>query len=120
MWCNDPAIVPAQGEAKILLGGAQRDRVCARQKHRKPPINFTAGCENDVILKGFQDGYLPYEGSKVKDFFEELKLRVKPDVIFTHWNGDAHQDHRLVSELTWNTFRNHLILEYEIPNSMVI
>jgi LmbE family N-acetylglucosaminyl deacetylase len=82
---------------------------------QKAADQFTAGCENDVILKGFQDGYLPYEGSKVKDFFEGLKLRVKPDVIFTHWNGDAHQDHRLVSELTWNTFRNHLILEYEIP-----
>ena len=76
---------------------------------------FTSGCESDVILKDFQDGYLPYDGGKVKDFFEELKLRIRPDVIFTHGNGDAHQDHRLVSELTWNTFRNHLILEYEIP-----
>jgi LmbE family N-acetylglucosaminyl deacetylase len=51
----------------------------------------------------------------VKDFFETLKGQVDPDLIFTHWHGDAHQDHRLVSELTWNTFRNHLILEYEIP-----
>ena len=40
---------------------------------------------------------------------------MNPDLIFTHWQGDAHQDHRLLSELTWNTFRNHLILEYEIP-----
>jgi len=51
----------------------------------------------------------------VKDFFEEMKGQVNPDLIFTHWRGDAHQDHRLISELTWNTFRNHLILEYEIP-----
>jgi LmbE family N-acetylglucosaminyl deacetylase len=76
---------------------------------------FMEGCESDVILKEFRDGYLPYDGTKVKDFFEELKTLVKPDVIFTHWHGDAHQDHRQVSELTWNTFRNHLILEYEIP-----
>ena len=53
--------------------------------------------------------------ASIKEFFEELKRRVTPDVIFTHWQGDAHQDHRLISEFTWNTFRNHLILEYEIP-----
>lgn len=76
---------------------------------------FTDGCERQVHLKGFRDGYLPYDGGQVKDFFEELKSRVNPDLIFTHWRGDAHQDHRLISELTWNTFRNHLILEYEIP-----
>ena len=76
---------------------------------------FTAGCESEVFIKEFRDGYLPYEGDQVKDFFEELKQHISPDLIFTHWNGDAHQDHRLVSELTWNTFRNHLILEYEIP-----
>lgn len=76
---------------------------------------FTAGCEREVVLKEFRDGFLPYTGGQVKDFFEELKGRINPDLIFTQWQGDAHQDHRLVSELTWNTFRNHLILEYEIP-----
>jgi LmbE family N-acetylglucosaminyl deacetylase len=76
---------------------------------------FTAGCENEVILKGYRDGFLPYSGAEVKDFFEVLKNQVSPDLIFTHWQGDAHQDHRLLSELTRNTFRNHLILEYEIP-----
>lgn len=76
---------------------------------------FTAGCEKEAFLMEFRDGYLPYEGGQVKDFFEKLKSRVNPDLIFTHWHGDAHQDHRLVNELTWNTFRNHLILEYEIP-----
>jgi LmbE family N-acetylglucosaminyl deacetylase len=66
-------------------------------------------------LKQFQDGFMPYVGAEVKAFFEqELKL-LSPDLIFTHSRNDAHQDHRLVSELTWNTFRNHLILEYEIP-----
>ena len=76
---------------------------------------FTAGCEKEIALKEYRDGFLPYSGSQIKDFFEELKGRVKPDVIFTQWGGDAHQDHRLLSELTWNTFRDHLILEYEVP-----
>jgi LmbE family N-acetylglucosaminyl deacetylase len=76
---------------------------------------FTSGCETQIVLKGFRDGFLPYTGAEVKGFFEELKISVNPDVIFTHWGNDAHQDHRLISELTWNTYRNHMILEYEIP-----
>jgi len=76
---------------------------------------FTVGCEKKVLLKEFRDGFFPYSGGVVKDFFEEMKGQLNPDLIFTHWHGDAHQDHRLISELTWNTFRNHLILEYEIP-----
>lgn len=67
------------------------------------------------LLKTFRDGYLPFEGALVKDVFEELKQTVSPHLIFTHHGNDAHQDHRLVAELTWNTFRDHLILEYEIP-----
>ena len=63
----------------------------------------------------FRDGFLPYSGAEVKDVFEELKPRVDPQVVFTHAGYDFHQDHRLACELTWNTFRNHLILEYEIP-----
>jgi LmbE family N-acetylglucosaminyl deacetylase len=76
---------------------------------------FTAGCEATVALKSHRDGFLPYNGAEVKESFEEMKSQVNPDLIFTHWGGDAHQDHRLLSELTWNTFRNHFILEYEIP-----
>jgi len=68
-----------------------------------------------VIIKQFRNGYFPFEGDKIKDCFESLKSRVKPDLIFTHFRDDRHQDHRLISDLTWNTFRNHLILEYEIP-----
>jgi len=76
---------------------------------------FTAGSDLAIVLKDFRDGFLPYDGRAVKEFFEDLKRQVNPDLIFTHWGGDAHQDHRLVSELTWNTFRNHLVLEYEVP-----
>jgi LmbE family N-acetylglucosaminyl deacetylase len=66
------------------------------------------------LLMDFQDGFMPFEGSKVKATFEDLKS-IAPDLIFTHNRTDSHQDHRLLAELTWNTFRDHLILEYEIP-----
>jgi LmbE family N-acetylglucosaminyl deacetylase len=67
------------------------------------------------VLKTFPDGFMPFVGADIKTVFEELKQAVSLDLIFTHNRRDAHQDHRLISELTWNTFRNHLILEYEIP-----
>jgi LmbE family N-acetylglucosaminyl deacetylase len=66
------------------------------------------------LLKSFQDGFMPFLGAEVKAAFEELKP-ITPDLIFTHNRSDAHQDHRLIGELTWNTFRDHMILEYEIP-----
>jgi LmbE family N-acetylglucosaminyl deacetylase len=70
---------------------------------------------HEVIVKDFRDGYFPYQGGEVKDFFEDLKRRFSPEVIFTHFRGDRHQDHRLVSDLTWNTWRDQLVLEYEVP-----
>jgi LmbE family N-acetylglucosaminyl deacetylase len=69
----------------------------------------------DVEVKSFRDGFFPSEGREIKEEFEALKRRVSPDLIFTHYRNDLHQDHRLISELTWNTFRHHLVLEYEIP-----
>jgi len=68
-----------------------------------------------IIIKNFRDGFLPFHGIEVKEWFEQLKQEFSPDIIFTHYRDDRHQDHRLISDLTWNTFRNHLILEYEIP-----
>jgi len=68
-----------------------------------------------VVVGQGRDAYLPYAGAALKDEFEALKREVNPDVVFTHFREDRHQDHRLVSELTWNTWRDHLILEYEIP-----
>jgi LmbE family N-acetylglucosaminyl deacetylase len=68
-----------------------------------------------VEINYFRDGFFPEYGETIKSWFETLKERVKPDVIFTHYRNDAHQDHRLVSRLTWNTFRDHVIFEYEIP-----
>jgi LmbE family N-acetylglucosaminyl deacetylase len=68
-----------------------------------------------VVIRDFRDGFLPYSGAVVKDEFESLKREFSPDLVLTHYRNDRHQDHRLVSELTWNTWRDHLILEYEIP-----
>jgi len=68
-----------------------------------------------VVVRDYRDGFLPYSGAAVKDEFEALKREFSPDVVFTHYREDRHQDHRLVSELTWNSWRNHIILEYEIP-----
>jgi LmbE family N-acetylglucosaminyl deacetylase len=68
-----------------------------------------------VAIKDFRDGFFPYQGGLLKEYFEGLKETVSPDVVFTHHRSDLHQDHRLVCELTWNTFRDNLILEYEIP-----
>jgi LmbE family N-acetylglucosaminyl deacetylase len=78
--------------------------------------DFLAGAARATIdLAAFKDGFFPYQGAEIKDWFEKLKLRVSPDVVLCHWRDDAHQDHREVSRLTWNTFRDQLILEYEIP-----
>ncbi len=68
-----------------------------------------------IEIFDFRDGYFPQDAGELKDRFERLKASLSPDLIFTHHGGDLHQDHRIISELTWNTFRNHLILEYEIP-----
>ena len=77
---------------------------------------FLAGAaRRELRIESFRDGFLPYVGGQVKDFFERLKTEFDPDVILTHRRDDLHQDHRLISELTWNTWRSHLILEYEVP-----
>jgi LmbE family N-acetylglucosaminyl deacetylase len=76
---------------------------------------FLEGAAGRTIeLQSFRDGYFPHQPD-IKDWFEDVKRRVRPDVILTHRRDDAHQDHRHVCSLTWNSFRDHLILEYEIP-----
>jgi len=72
-----------------------------------------AGHKN-IVIKDYKDAFFPYIGGEIKNYFEEIKQNINPDLIFSHYRMDLHQDHRLISELTWNTFRNHLILEYEI------
>jgi LmbE family N-acetylglucosaminyl deacetylase len=86
------------------------------EEARASAKDFVSGAgQVTIVIERFRDGFLPYSGPSVKEYFEELKKLPPPDVIFTHARADLHQDHRLVCELTWNTFRDHLILEYEIP-----
>lgn len=77
---------------------------------------FLAGAASSTVeLAEFRDSYFPEQGREIKGWFEALKTRVEPDVVLTHQRDDAHQDHREVRRLTWATFRDHLVLEYEIP-----
>jgi LmbE family N-acetylglucosaminyl deacetylase len=76
---------------------------------------LSAAAGREVVVHDFRDGFFPYDGAAIKERFEELKSRVSPDLVFTHFRHDRHQDHRLLSDLTANTFRDHAILEYEIP-----
>lgn len=94
----------------VLSGNDERER-----EARCAASLFLAGCRHaEVTVLRFRDGFFPYT-SDIKDFFETLKTEPRPDLIFTHSREDRHQDHRVVSELTWSTFRNHAVLEYEIP-----
>ena len=95
----------------VLSGGAER-----AAEARKSAADFLVkATASQVEVKAFPDGFFPEYGEAIKEWFESLKQRIEPDLILTHRRDDAHQDHRLVSRLTWNTFRDHCILEYEIP-----
>jgi LmbE family N-acetylglucosaminyl deacetylase len=95
----------------VVLGAAGGREEEARQS----AAAFLGEAHGEVVVHDFRDGFFPYVGGAVKEVFEGLKALPEPDVIFTHARDDLHQDHRLACELTWNTFRDHLILEYEIP-----
>jgi LmbE family N-acetylglucosaminyl deacetylase len=95
----------------VLSGAGDREK-----EARASATDFLADASSSHIeVMHFSDGFFPEEGTAIKSWFETLKSRVNPDVILTHHHGDAHQDHRQVCRLTWNTFRDHCILEYEIP-----
>jgi LmbE family N-acetylglucosaminyl deacetylase len=87
----------------------------AEEVHRSADAFLAGAADRRIFVREFRDGFFPYDGGEIKDFFESLKPQISPDLIFTHNRKDLHQDHRVASELTWNTFRNHLILEYEVP-----
>lgn len=94
----------------LCAAGERRDEA---ERSARSILGNGNNCTVDTY--DFRDGFFPYEGGKVKDVFERLKASVAPDVILSHHGEDRHQDHRLVSELTWNTFRDHVIMEYEVP-----
>jgi LmbE family N-acetylglucosaminyl deacetylase len=86
-----------------------------REAHRSAALFLRGAAGRRITIHRFRDGFFPYSGGDIKKTFEDLKSRIVPDIILTHYRDDRHQDHRLLSDLTWNTFRNHFILEYEIP-----
>ena len=95
----------------VLSAVGERER-----EARNSAADFLSGAENaEIELMSFRDGFFPEQGEAIKSWFEALKSRAQPDLILTHRRDDAHQDHRAVCRLTWNTFRDHCILEYEIP-----
>jgi LmbE family N-acetylglucosaminyl deacetylase len=100
-------------EVTWVVLGAEGER--EREARASAEAFMDAATRSEFVVHGFRDGFFPYVGGEVKDVFEELKSRLDPDLILTHARHDLHQDHRLVCELTWNTWRDHLILEYEIP-----
>lgn len=94
----------------VLAGGGQRSTEATGSAEE-----FLSGAHaRQIRVEDFKNGFFPYSGEEIKLYFETLKEDESPDIIFSHYRNDLHQDHRLVSELTWNTFRDHLILEYEI------
>jgi LmbE family N-acetylglucosaminyl deacetylase len=103
----------AVAEARWVVLSGEDDR--AREARRSAEALLHGVPRSEVVVRDFPDGFFPYEGQRIKDFFEQLKADFSPDVVFTHQRGDLHQDHRLSCDLTWNTFRDHLILEYEVP-----
>jgi len=95
----------------VFSAGRERER-----EARRSAAMFLRGArEARVAVHHFKDGFFPYEGAEIKSIFEELKANVNPDLVLTHYRDDRHQDHRVLSDLAWNTYRNHLVLEYEIP-----
>lgn len=92
----------------VFSGDATR----ARETRTAATRLLGANCRVDV--QRFRSSYFPYEGAQIKDAFESLKQRLEPDLLFSHFLADRHQDHRVIAELTWNTFRDHMILEFEI------
>lgn len=95
----------------VLSGGSERE-----PEAKASATEFLSRAASAKIeVMPFRDGFFPEQGELIKSWFEMLKDRVEPDIILTHRRDDAHQDHRQVCRLAWNTFRDHCILEYEIP-----
>jgi LmbE family N-acetylglucosaminyl deacetylase len=95
----------------VVFNSTRQRKIEARSSAR---VFLSNAKRKKIILLDFEDGFFPYKGERIKKNFEKLKKLLAPDIIFTHYRYDLHQDHQLISELTWNTFRDHFILEYEI------
>lgn len=96
-----------------IVFSAQANR--AEEAHTSAQHYLANVATKNIQLNDFRNGFFPYIGASLKEYFESIKAICSPDLIFTHYRQDLHQDHRVLSDLTWNTFRDHMILEYEVP-----
>jgi LmbE family N-acetylglucosaminyl deacetylase len=101
-------------KVRLVVFSANEARACEARQGAEA-FGPGAADDDDLIIKDFRESYFPYHGSEIKEYFDHLGETATPGLIFTHYRHDLHQDHRIISDLTWNTFRDHLILEYEIP-----
>jgi len=106
------ASMPAVDVTWVVLSA---EGIRSSEANRSARALLARAARRKVFIANFRDCFLQSQYTDVKDYFEHLKKEVDPDVVMTHWLQDRHQDHRLTAELTWNTWRNHLVLEYEIP-----
>jgi LmbE family N-acetylglucosaminyl deacetylase len=100
-------------DVRWVIFSANEER--SREARHSAAAFLATARTKQVVVKSHRDGFFPFVGAAIKEDFEALKLEFEPDLVFTHFRDDRHQDHRLISDLTWNTFRDQLILEYEIP-----
>ena len=99
-------------EVKWVVFAASPER--RLEAERSAEMFLREAVKKEIVVRDFKESFFPYIGSEIKECFEDIKRTISPDLVFTHFRDDLHQDHRLISELTWNTFRDHVILEYEI------
>jgi LmbE family N-acetylglucosaminyl deacetylase len=121
---SDDIEIGLGGTLLKLTGQASDLEICwvvfsapgARTEEARNSANdfLTGVARGQIKIGSFRESYFPSEWASIKDWFGEIKANFDPDVVFTHYRHDRHQDHRVLSELAWNAFRNHLILEYEI------
>jgi len=105
-------LVEKRPDAEILWVVYSADE--KRAEETRTAARLLGGKQVKVICRNFRESFFPHDYTAIKESFEEIKQSFNPDVVFTHYREDHHQDHRVISELTWNTFRSHLIFEYEI------
>jgi LmbE family N-acetylglucosaminyl deacetylase len=103
------------GAIEVCWAVVTADEAREAEAHHGAKAFLDGAASVDVVVGRLRESYLPYEGTAAKDFVHGLAARIQPDVVFTHARHDLHQDHRLISELVGNAFRNHLVLEFEIP-----
>lgn len=96
----------------VVFSGTEARMVEAKASAESMLDNLS---QKTIVMHGYRDGDFPAEWNSIKTEFMQLRSSFEPDLVFTHYRHDRHQDHRVVGDLTWNMYRDHVILEYEIP-----